>query len=114
MRARAAATAAEGDESEVDPGVKNMSARDHASPNWEMHPERPEEEIEVRTKEEAPQMPNITIDTNNKPPLAEAISNTYKDDEFAKEILNVLRAGIRFLKKITLSLCEECEGKLFY
>ena len=67
-----------------------MSARDYASPNWEMHPEHPEEEIEVRTKEEAPQIPNITIDTNDEPPLAEAISNIYKDDEFAKEIIDAL------------------------
>ena len=53
-RARAAAAAAKGDESEVDRRVKNMLARDHASPNQEMYPERPEEEIKVRTKEEAP------------------------------------------------------------
>ena len=89
-RAQAAAAAAEGDESEVGGGVKNMSARDHASPNREMHPECPEEEIKARTKEEAPQIPNITIDTNDEPPLAEAISNIYKDDKFTKEILNAL------------------------
>ena len=114
MRAWAAAAAAEDDESEVDRGVKNMSARDHASPNREIHPERPEEEIKARTEEEVPQMPNITIDTNDEPPLAEAISNIYEDNKFAKEILNALWAGIWFLKKITLSLCEEREGKLYY
>ena len=89
-RAQAAAAVAEGDESEVNCGVKNMSARDHASPNRGMHPERPEEEIKVRSKEEAPQTPNITMDTNDEPPLAKAISNVYEDNEFAKEILNAL------------------------
>ena len=89
-RARAAAAAAEGDELKVDHGVKNMSARDHASPNWEMHPKRPKEEIKARTKEEAPQILNITINTNSEPPLAKAISNIYEDNEFAKEILNAL------------------------
>ena len=35
-------------------------------------------------------MLNIIMDTNDKPPLAEAISNAYKDNEFTKEILNAL------------------------
>ena len=53
-------------------------------------------------------------DEDNEPPLAEAISQAYKIDEFAQEILEALQAGTRFSKKITLGLCQERDGMLYY
>ena len=60
---------------------------------------------------------NIDVDDQHDEdelPLTEAIDQAYEKDEFADEILKALRTGIRFSKKITLGLCREQGGKLYY
>ena len=53
-------------------------------------------------------------DDEEEPLLAEAIDQAYANDEFAQEVFEALRNGVRFSKKITLSLCQERNGKLYY
>ena len=59
--------------------------------------------------------PTLPVDDNEEePPLAEAIDQAYVNDEFAQEVFEALRNRVCFSKKITLSLCQEQDGKLYY
>jgi hypothetical protein len=42
------------------------------------------------------------------------IDDEYDKDAFIKEVLELVRAGARRSKKITLSECEERDGRLYY
>ena len=54
-------------------------------------------------------------DNNDKElPLQEAINKAYKNDTFVNKILAALRSKITHLKKITLSLCEMRDNKLYH